>query len=167
METLRGLFGLNGEELNLTQFLLRTLVIYLVGIALVHLGKSRFLGKLTAFDAILAIVLGSMLSRAVSQAEYFIETLLACLLLVLLHWLFSRIAAYSDSFGAIFKGSPRQLVRDGVLDETALKQSHLSKTDLLQALRLNAHTEDLGHVKHAYLERNGDISLVLRQPVAD
>jgi uncharacterized membrane protein YcaP (DUF421 family) len=85
MDTLRELIGLNAENLTLTQVLLRTVVIYLVGIGLVHIGKSRFLGKLAAFDAVLAIVLGSMLSRAVSEAEYFIEMLLACLLLVLIH----------------------------------------------------------------------------------
>jgi uncharacterized membrane protein YcaP (DUF421 family) len=67
----------------------------------------------------------------------------------------------------VLKGNPRQLVQDGVLDESALMKSHLSKLDFLQAMRLNAHTEDLGCVKHAFMERNGDISLVLKQTSQD
>lgn len=160
---LRALFGGDAESLNLLQILARTAVIYLFGIALVRIGKSRFIGRHTAFDTVLAIVIGSLLSRAVTETGLFYKLLLSCLLLVSLHWLFSRIAAYSDHFGASIKGAERIIIKDGEVKKEALRQSHLSQNDLLQALRLNAHLGDPGKVKEARLERNGDISVILRE----
>jgi uncharacterized membrane protein YcaP (DUF421 family) len=43
-----------------------------------------------------------------------------------------------------------------------MRSSHISKDDLLGALRLNGSTEDASRVESAWLERNGDIS-VLKQ----
>jgi uncharacterized membrane protein YcaP (DUF421 family) len=61
--------------------------------------------------------------------------------------------------GTIIKGNPRQIIRDGVLDEAAMKKGELSHGDLQEALRLHGH-ESIDGIKAAYLERSGAISLV-------
>jgi uncharacterized membrane protein YcaP (DUF421 family) len=134
-----------------------------MGIALVRIGKKRFLGKIAAFDTVLSIVIGSLLSRAITDTDYFLKILAACLLLILMHRVFSLIATYSDNFGDLIKGYDRVIVKDGKLLPDAMRKSNLSEHDVLQSLRLNAQTEDVSKIKIARIERNGDISVIMEE----
>lgn len=166
METITSLFentlGLNTEELSTLHILARCIFIYIIGIALVRLGNKRFVGKMSAFDFILAIIIGSLLSRAITSTDHFFSLLAASLLLILFHRGFSFIAARSDKFGDLIKGSERVIVKDGEILWKAMRRSNLSKQDLMQILRLNARVEDVKKVKEARLERNGDISIIIK-----
>ena len=162
MNSIESILGLGVDEMNIWQILARCLVIYVMGIMLVRFGKKRFLGKMSAFDTIMAIIIGSLLSKAITDADKFFEMLGACFLLIVLHRLFSRIAAHSDKFGDYIKGHERVLVKDGEILEEALLKSHLSHQDLMQTIRLNARVADVSKVKIARLERNGDISVILK-----
>lgn len=162
ISTFNSILGLDTGELSIGNILARSTLIYVIGIALVRIGKKRFIGKMTAFDTIIAIVIGSLLSKAITNKDMFFETLGACLLLILLHRLFSLIATYSDTFGNWIKGHDRVVVKDGEIIWTALRKSNLSKQDLMQTIRLNAKTSNVSNVKIARLERNGDISVILK-----
>ena len=154
--------GLSAEELSTLQILARCIFIYIIGIALVRLGNKRFVGKMSAFDFILAIIIGSLLSRAITSSSHFFSLLAASLLLILFHRGFSYIAARSDKFGDLIKGSERVIVKDGEILWEAMRRSNLSRQDLMQNLRLNARVEDVKKVKEARLERNGDISIIVK-----
>lgn len=154
--------GLSAEELSTLHILARCIFIYVIGIALVRLGNKRFVGKMSAFDFILAIIIGSLLSRAISSSSHFFSLLGASLLLILFHRGFSYIAARSDRFGDLIKGSERVIVKDGEILWKAMRRSNLSRQDLMQNLRLNARVEDVKKVKEARLERNGDISIIIK-----
>jgi uncharacterized membrane protein YcaP (DUF421 family) len=158
----KSVLGIEADELSVLQILTRCIFIYVIGIALVRLGNKRFIGKMTAFDIIIAIIIGSLLSRTITEKDLFFETLAACLLLILVHRLFSLIAAYSDRFGDWIKGHERVVVQDGEILWDALHKSNLSKQDLMQTLRLNARVSDITNVQIARLERNGDISIILK-----
>ena len=58
--------GLEGERLGAAQMALRAVVVYVVTVAFARLGKKRFMGRATAFDVILGIMLGSIVSRAIT-----------------------------------------------------------------------------------------------------
>lgn len=154
-------FGTGADDLSIWQILARTTLIFIFGIALVRIGKKRFLGKIAAFDTILAIIIGSLLSRAVTDTDYFLEILAASLLLIILHRAFSLVATYSDTFGNWIKGQSRQIIKDGKLLRNEMEKSNLSEKDVLQTLRQNAQTDDIKNVKSARLERNGDISFIM------
>jgi uncharacterized membrane protein YcaP (DUF421 family) len=141
---------------------LRALIIYVTAILLVRLGEKRFMGKNTAFDVILGIILGSVLSRAVTGNAGFFQTIGAGAMLVGLHWLFSVAAYYSDRFGTAIKGDDRILVEDGEIIWDNMRKSHIGENDLLSALRNNGQVQDLSEVKVARFERNGDISVIKR-----
>lgn len=159
---LKSLLGIGVDEISILQILVRCVVIYVLGIALVRIGKKRFIGKIAAFDTIVAIMIGSLLSRAITETDMFLKIVAVCFLLILLHLLFSLIAVYSDKFGNWIKGHDRVLVQDGEVLQDALRKSNLSKHDLMQMLRLNSSTTDVSKVKSARLERNGDISVILK-----
>lgn len=163
LDVLKSLVGIGADELSVFQILVRCVLIYVIGIALVRMGKKRFLGKIAAFDTVLAIIIGSLLSRAITDTNYFLKILAACLLLILLHRVFSLVAAYSDEFGNLIKGHDRVILRDGELLWDAMKKSNLSEQDVMQSLRLNAKTEDVSKIKMARIERNGDISVIMEK----
>lgn len=98
-------------------------------------GAKRFLGKNTAFDVILDIIFGSVVSRAINSDASFWGTIAAGGVLVGLHWLFGYIAFKSDDFGNFVKRNRRILVKDGEILWDAMEKSSISKKDLMRAIR--------------------------------
>jgi uncharacterized membrane protein YcaP (DUF421 family) len=154
--------GIGSDDLTVWQMGLRALIIYMIAILLVKLGDKRFMGKNTAFDMILAIILGSVLSRAVTGNAPFFPTIGAGILLVGLHWLFAVIAYHSEWFGRLTKGSARVLVKDGEIQWENMRKSHISKKDLEMALYSQGDVTDPAEVKIARFERSGEISVIPR-----
>lgn len=154
------LIGLDADSLNIWHMVIRAVVVYLSALLMVRIGEKRFLGKNTAFDVILGIIFGSVVSRAITGSSEFFPTLAAGLTLVLLHWLFSKLSFHSDWFGDVVKGHHRLLVEDSTIKWDSMRESHISEKDLLTALRSQANLGDIGDVKEARLERSGDISVI-------
>lgn len=157
---INGLLGLDAETLTPWQMSIRAVVVYIVGLAMVRVGEKRFLGKSSAFDVLLSIIVGSVLSRAINGSAAFFPTLVASIVLVGLHWLFAVIAFRNERFASLIKGNERVLIRDGEIQWHAMRKSHIGERDLLGALRTNGKLSEPREVKEARLERNGDISVI-------
>src|ERR687884_1110994 len=99
--------GLEGKDLNVPQMALRAVVVYVVTVLIVRIGKKRFMGRATAFDVILGIMLGSIVSRAVTGNAPFFPALAASGVLLSMHWLFSALAFRFHPFGKAIKGEAR------------------------------------------------------------
>jgi uncharacterized membrane protein YcaP (DUF421 family) len=153
--------SVDGHELGAVHMSVRAVVVFFIAIALLRLGNKRFMGKHTAVDVMLGIVFGSVASRAITGNAPFFPTLTACAALVGLHWLVSAIAFRTVNLGGWVKGSPRRLVKDGKIDWDEMARSHVTENDLKEAVRLHGHYWDLDEVAAAYLERDGDISVIL------
>ena len=102
---------------------LRAVVVYVVT---VRLGKRRFMGRATAFDVILGIMLGSIVSRAVTGNAPFVPALVASAVLLVMHWLFSGLALRWHGFGWLIKGDAVTLVRDGQIDWDVMRKVHMT-----------------------------------------
>jgi uncharacterized membrane protein YcaP (DUF421 family) len=164
MEWLDVLLGLGEEakDLSALQMAARAFVVYLLTLAIVRLGKKRFMGRASAFDVIVGIVIGSVASRAITGNAPLAPALAAAAVIMALHWLFSAIAVRSHFFGKAIKGRTTVLVRDGIADEKALAGVHMTMRDLEEALREQGMTE-LANVFEARLERDGSVSLIKKQ----
>ena len=155
--------GLESKDINVAQMALRAAVIYVTTVLMVRLGKKRFMGRSTAFDVILGIMLGSIVSRAITGNAPFFPTLGAALVLVLLHWISSAIAFRSHRFGSQVKGHNRELVRGGEIQWDEMRRAHITEHDLHEAMRNHGKAPDLREVESAHIERNGSISIILRE----
>src|SRR5688572_2046047 len=118
--------GLDVADVSALQMALRTVLIYAATLAIVRVGSKRFLSQATAFDAIVAIMLGSIMSRAINGSAPLLPTIAAGIILVGLHWLIAAIAYSSDWFGFLVKGEPVLLIKDGRLNERGLRGSSIS-----------------------------------------
>ena len=139
---------------------LRTVLIYAATLVLIRIGSKRFLNQASAFDVIVGIMLGSVMSRAINSSAPLFPTLGAGLVLIALHWLLVRLAYRSGWFGPLIKGNPVLLIKDGELQKEALRETGIAPNDLQQALRLQAGQTDLSGIHLAYLERNGQVSII-------
>ncbi len=156
------LLGLGSEkDLTALQMGARALVVYVVILAIVRLGKKRFMGRATAFDVIVGIVLGSIASRAITGNAPMVPAMTAAAVVMALHWGFSAVAVRWGLFGRIIKGRSRPLVVDGVVDEDALCDAHMTTRDLMEALREQGLSE-VARVAEARLERDGSVSVVTK-----
>ena len=148
------------SDQRLLPMMARAAIVYLVTLVMVRLGDKRFLGKSSAFDVIIGIMLGSVVSRAINGGAAVLPSLASGAVLVALHWLLAAAAFRSDWFGYAVKGRPRLLVKDGQIDWRAMAASHVGQHDLEGALRSHAGDDRVEHVARAYLERSGDISVL-------
>ncbi len=152
------------HPLSVGQSAARALLIFIAGIVLVRIGKSRLIGSMTPVDVLLAVILGSLLSRGINGSASMSSTIAACAALVAVHWVLTELTVRWHTFGNLVKGHSRLVVDQGRIDWAALRKSHLSEHDLLEELRLNANEEDLQRIEKAYKERNGRVSGVRRPP---
>ena len=161
VDTLLGLSATRAEQLSVLQVCDRAIVVFIVLIAYVRIGKKRFLGAATAFDAILVIMIGSIASRAISGTAPFVASLAGTLVLILAHWLLSYFARSSHALSVLIKGHDTIMIRDGRVDRTALRDAHMSDDDLDEDLRQQGVATP-SDVKEARLERSGNLSVIKR-----
>jgi uncharacterized membrane protein YcaP (DUF421 family) len=153
-------FGSDPKSLTFFQISVRGLIVFVATLVMIRLGDKRFLSKKTAFDAILGLILASMLARAVNGSSSFWPTLGGGFVLVGLHRLIAHLSRRWHKFGILVKGTSDQVVRDGQIIEAGMRRNDLSEHDLQEDMRLNAQVDELSEIKVAYAERNGQISVV-------
>jgi uncharacterized membrane protein YcaP (DUF421 family) len=155
-----GMIGHSGEAISWSQMSIRGLVIFVIGLVFVRVAGERVFGKWGALDILLAIIIGSNLSRAITGGAPFVPTLCATAVLIALHAGLAYAAVLWPGLGGWLKGWPTRLIQDGQIDHRALRRHAVGQGDLQQALR-RAGQIDPSHVQAAFLERNGDISIIL------
>jgi uncharacterized membrane protein YcaP (DUF421 family) len=155
------LIGPNSSDIAWWQMSIRALIVLCYGLLFVRIAGQRTFGKMSAFDIVIAIIVGSNLSRAMTGNAPLWASLIATTLLGALHYLLGRLSIHNRWLGAFIKGEPRQIIRDGKVDEAAMRKAELSTGDLEEALRQHG-LQTADSVGAAYLERNGAISVIKR-----
>jgi uncharacterized membrane protein YcaP (DUF421 family) len=158
-QTLLGL-GVEPKDLTFLQVSFRGIIVFLATLITVRIGHKRSLAQQTPFDAVLLVILASVLSRAINGSAPFFATIGGGVVLVIIHRLFAHLAYYSHGFGILVKGKPEVIVRDGACDYHTMRRNHVSVHDLEEDMRLNAHRDDLSKIRVARVERSGDISFI-------
>jgi uncharacterized membrane protein YcaP (DUF421 family) len=153
-------FGADPKSLTFLQIALRGIIVFVITLVMVRCGDKRFLSKKTAFDAILGLILASMLARAVNGSSAFWPTLGGGFVLVGLHRLIAHLSRRWHKFGILVKGTSDLVVRDGQIIEAGMRRNDLSEHDLQEDMRMHGQVDALSQIKVAYAERNGHISIV-------
>src|SRR5690606_15820522 len=100
------------------------------------------------------IMLGSVLSRAITGQAPFFPVLAAGVVLVIVHWLTAFIAYHTDNVGAVVKGRHWLLVEDGKIQEKNVRRTLVSQRDIIEAIRASGAGDSIEDVKQACLERD-------------
>jgi uncharacterized membrane protein YcaP (DUF421 family) len=157
---LNKLIGTDADTILWWQMSIRATLIFIYALLLVRFGGKRVFGKNTSFDIVLGVILGSILSRALTGNAKFLPTLAAAATLVFIHMLLAKLAFRSKRIGHLIKGVETLLVKDGKMQWDAMEKSSITEHDLKEALRSSGSTMDVSKVKAAYLERSGKVSVI-------
>lgn len=152
--------GVEPKDLTFLQISFRGIIVFVVTLVMVRLSSKRSLAEKTAFDAVLLVIIASVLARAINGSAAFWPTLGSGFVLVGLHRLLAVVAYYSHDFGILVKGKAVVLVENGELRCKNMRINHISEHDLEEDMRLDAATDDLSKIKVARVERSGDISFI-------
>jgi len=156
--------GIDYQGLSWWQMSIRAVIVFIVALVIVRVGNSRIFGKNTAFDIVLGIIYGSVLSRAITGNSPFFPTLVAALVLVLLHRFLAVVAFHTNfGFGNWIKGKPSVLIMNGEVQWDALRKNSITVNDLKESVRKSGCEADLEKIDMAYLERSGDISIIQKK----
>ena len=155
--------GVEPKELTFVQISIRGIIVFVATLLMIRLGHKRSLARKTPFDAVLIVILASVLSRAINGSAAFFATLGGSVVIVLIHRLFALIAYHSHAFGILIKGRPEVIVENGNLVMGTMRRNHISKHDLEEDLRLDAELENISRVQVARVERSGDISFIKKE----
>jgi len=156
---LHSLFG-SGEHLTALQMGVRSFIMFFIALALIRIGGMRIFGKKTAFDNILVIMLGAILARGVVGASPFFSTVAASAVMVIIHKILALLALKHIWVGKIVKGIHRSLYKNGEMNTRNMKIATNSKDDLMEGVRLQINSNSLDDVKEAYIEKNGQVSII-------
>ncbi|GAB3495977.1 hypothetical protein GCM10027341_14080 [Spirosoma knui] len=101
------------NQLTDPQMACRAFVIFLLAIALVRLAGRRAFGMRSPFDTVISLLLGTTLGRGIVGASSFTGTLMACVVLAILHRLCAYVSLHSATFSRLMSGQQRILYENG------------------------------------------------------
>jgi uncharacterized membrane protein YcaP (DUF421 family) len=141
---------------------IRGLVIYGVLLLLMRASGNRQFSELTAFDAVLIIIISETTQQALIGGEDFSLTTAVVLIstLVGIDVLISLVKQKSKRADLVLEGVPVLLVEKGQLLRNNMKQERVDENDILEAARSSHGIERMNQIKYAILERNGNISVI-------
>ena len=162
MDWLIYLFGTQ-NNLNSFHMFLRAIIVFFLALLLIRISGRRSFGLKAPFDNIISILLGAILSRIVVGASPFIPTLIACLIIALLHRVSARLSISFNFFENFTKGAKILIYENDNFIEKNLKRALVSKEDVMEVVRLLTLDDSLNQIDIIYMERNGQISLIKKQ----
>jgi len=145
----------------LLEVLIRTLIIYLALLIIARLLGKRMSGQLTLSETAVMITLGAIISAPMQDPQKGILEAVLILIVALLFYKGFNLWGYKSSkFEKISQGHSSILVKNGVIDLHGLNETRFTKQELFAQLgRRNIY--NLGHVRRAYLEGCGVVSIFM------
>lgn len=140
---------------------------YVALVVVLRLAGKRTLAKLNAFDLVVTVALGSTLATILLSADVsWAEGVTAFALLAALQLAVSWTTSRAPGGRAAVTAHPTVIVRDGVLDERAMRAQRLTVGEVRQALR-SSGVGGLDLVSRVVLESDGTLSVIQTSSVGD
>lgn len=130
-------------------------------ICLVRVVGLRSFSKMTNFDFVMTVAMGSLLAGASQSTQWdgFGQCLVAMGSLFATQYVVARLRKASGRFEAAVSNTPVFLMKDGVVLDEALKESRVARDDLIAKLR-EANVLEMSKVRAVVLETTGDVSVL-------
>lgn len=149
-------------EISPLEIVFRAVVIYAAALALFRLAGRKELARYSPFDFLLILLVSQALRQTLVASDKSLTSgLLSLATLLGLDLLFSWSSFRSRRVAALVQGRPRKLVEHGRPIDAALRRSRFT-VDELQARLRRYGIDRLEAVESAWLERDGNITFVLR-----
>lgn len=148
------------NELALTA--VRATFVYFYLLIVVRLLGKREIGASSAFDLLVALMLGDVVDEVIYGDVTIAEGAVAIAIIGVWHFVNAWASFKSKLIDSLTGASPTVLVKNGRIQHKALERERLNEDELFAELRLADVGEDeIEEIKQATLEPNGKVSVVL------
>jgi uncharacterized membrane protein YcaP (DUF421 family) len=143
---------------------IRTVAVYAGLLLLLRLAGKRDLAQLNSFDFVVLLLLSNVVQNAViGEDSSLVGGLLGACVLVAVNAVLVRISRRSDIATHLLEGSSTTLVRDGTVDEDAVRRLGLRTENVISIVRRQG-ANTVAEVQEATLMPGGTIAVSLREP---
>src|SRR5688500_16122283 len=150
------------QELLMTA--VRAVAVYVLMLVVIRALGKRTVGNFSAFDLIVALMLGEVVDEIIYGDVRFSQGTVAIVAIAGLAYVDSWLAFASRRMEGLLEGKPTVVLRDGEFDRKGMRSERMNETDILGHLR-GQGIHDMREVHLAVVETNGSVS-VLKQPWA-
>jgi len=157
--TLDTLIG-SGTDLTVLQMTVRGIIVFILALGMLRIAGRRSFGVGTPFDHVVTILLGAILSKAVTGSSPFVPTLVASGCLVLLHRGLAWVVFRFPRFSRLIEGDKILLFSKGKFLIENHRKALVRKEDVYQGVRKTVQTENMDMIDKVYMERNGEVCAV-------
>ena len=142
------------------ELVVRATAIFFFLWALTRAMGKRELAEMSAFELVLLIVVGDMVQQGVTQEDYSVTgAMLAVATLAFWVVLFSYVSFRFPRTRQALEGEPVLVVRDGRLQEEAMRTERITVDEVLEAAREQG-IQDVGEIEVAILEPGGKFAII-------
>src|SRR5688572_23528589 len=147
------------RELMLTAA--RAAAVYVLMLIVIRALGKRTVGNFSAFDLIVALMLGEVVDEIIYGDVLFSQGAVAIVAIAALAYADSWLAYFDHGMEAILEGKPTIIVRDGRFDRAGMRSERMSEKDVMSHLR-QAGVHDMREVHLAIVEMDGAVSIMKR-----
>jgi len=139
----------------------RTLILYFLIIIAIRLMGKRQVGEMQPTELVITILVSAVASVPMQDIDIpLAHGVVPILTLIAAEVLISSLSLKWLPFRMLLTGKPVPVIRDGVIDQKAIRKLRLSLDDIFEDLRLK-NINDIRQVKHAQVETNGQLSILM------
>jgi len=141
----------------------RAIILYLLIILSLRLMGKRQLGELQPSELVTTILISNIASIPIENPNLpLILSVVPILTLVVFEFLVSSTALKSRRFRRILSGKPTVLIKEGTINQRAMKKLRFTIDDLLESLRTGG-VFDISTVHCAIVETTGKVSVLVKE----
>lgn len=152
--------------LPILEKLLRPVIIYLVLVILLRLFGKRELAQLNPFDLVVLLSLSNTVQNAIIGDDNSVSGgIIGAIGLLGINWVMANVLYRSRRLNRVLEGRSTVLVRNGKVDEKAMKRESLTHEELMDVIHRQGFTT-LNQVKLCELEPNGTFYVEAVEPTS-
>lgn len=137
---------------------IRTVILYILLMVAMRIMGKRQLGELQPSELVITLLLSDLASVPMQDNGLpLLNGVLPIVVLVAVEIVLSCLMLKFPTVSRLISGSPVPVIRDGQLDENAMRRLRITVDDLIESLR-QQDIFDLRQVQYAIAETNGHIS---------
>ncbi len=140
----------------------RTAILYVLLIVGLRLTGKRQIGELEPIELVLTMLLSDLASVPMQDFGIpLVNGVIPIVTLLAMSMLLSCVSLRNVRFRTLICGKPAIIIRNGRLQQDAMRHNRLTLDELFEELRTQGVT-DISDVKYAVLETGGQLSVLLR-----
>ena len=152
------------SPLFLLEIIFRTGVLFVYTLLMLRLIGTRSVGQLTLFELALIIALGSAVGDPMLYPDVpLAHGMMVITMVIVFQRVLVRLTNRYEKIENFIEGKPIRVVVDGRLDLEGMEETLLSNGEVFMELRIEG-CENLGEVRRAYQEIDGNVSVFYFEP---